>query len=462
MNKKTRIYILCMGILGILSLASDSVESFSHGVTDLFITGHSPIRIYIFLSWIILLLFLDSKAWKEGFEKQRAGLMVGSLAAVFAVGIFMQVWFDRAYDIETPELSLVSDGREMTGTAISHNHLSKSPVGSVVAFLSPDFESLDPGMGAGPFVPLYQKIAFDVALAVFIGSTLLYFIYYRRKGPGQGSAAFVIGFGLLTGLLIMRTVDGGLFAANSILSLGILLALAYSKDARSFLCSSLLALVAQLGWYLAFPDIVGPTMPDPLPYLLSAPIVWMIIVSLLSGAFAINPKTKKACLSAGAVILAILIPIYSVYMSRPDMTTDSAYVATYKANAAPGYKLIGSINSLMIYEYKGDEKKMSELASEQDTLAIFNPVSAPGKNCPLDQSPRVETFRILSREIVSSTEKAELGLDLAVREVQSPVEGMRAYRAVFASSSCTPRYLSVLQEMILSAGAQRFIISHRK
>jgi hypothetical protein len=203
-------------------------------------------------------------------------------------------------------------------------------------------------------------------------------------------------------------------------------------------------------------------MPDSLPYLLSAPIIWTITVSLLGGTFVIHPKTKKVCLSAGAVILAILIPIYSVYISRPDMTTDSAYVATYKANAAPGYRLIGSINSLMIYKYEGGEKKMSELESEQDTLAIFNPVSAPGKNCPLDQSPRVEAFRILSHEAMSSTERVELGLDLAVREIQSPVEGMYAYRAAFASPSCTPRYLSVLQEMILSAGAQRFIISHRK
>jgi hypothetical protein len=465
MDKKMMIYSGTLVILAIFSLSFDTIESILYKSMNIFIEGYSPIRVYITLGWMAFLFLLGSLSWRGDFRRFGSRFVLGSMMMVFIIGLSTQIWFNQKFDIESRDLALVVNDGEMTGTALTHNHLSKSFFGFIIYPIAPSFESLDLGTGADSFIPILPRILFIISFTTFLISLVFCFIG-RLKNIERGKNMFIAGFGLLTGLIVIRTIDGGILSANTLLFIGLLYAVLSARGARNFWCISFGALIIQLGWYLMFSDFITSTIDDIRPYLFTAFVAWCAILLLVGSTYISNHKARVTFIYILSSLCVLLMLVYMFSIMRvevnTEISTETAYIATYKTAGDPAYVRLGDINMLMIYKYNGVSKKVSELIYDQYTLARFDPVSVPGRTCNAHDVAHISTFRLLSVEPVSNMQKPEIGLSLVFRPMESPLAGMFAYRAVLISPSCLPRHLSVLQESVTATGAKHFIISERR
>jgi hypothetical protein len=461
MNQKMLIYALSSAAVAVLSFFVEPVREGLHSIIDIFVKGYSPVRVYILSGTLAFLFLIASLPLPKIQIKGIKTVLVTSMIAVFSFGVFMQVWFDHTYDIPTYALSLSVDGGKITGTAFSHIHIGKSITHILVSPIISTHSPLDSGAGISPFIPNFFKIIFGVLLVIFFVTLILWYIK-KIEDEKNDTARFTFGFIFVAAPLLIRVVDGGFFAAGTILFIGAFLAIIFGSTAKKFLGIVCSAFVAQMIWYIFFPRIIASTISDLTPYFIITPTILAFYIAIFGNIVSLNKKLITAWTCIIFLGVALLYRIGFLEARYTNVFVNDAFVASYNLKNDKTYSLRGSVGTLHIYEYKGATTTVNDLVIKENIPDEYFPVSAPGKTCSKESTGRAMTFRLLSENFVSDTDVPTIGVKIAFKEISSPVSTMHAYRGVLLEPECLPQPLSVLAEAIGLAGGKNFIISERQ
>jgi len=428
-------------------------DDFFHSLVDIFVQGYSPIRVYVVVG-VVGILFLLSLAKRSFNGDKEEGLLMGALSSVFLIGFLYEIYISFVYKIGIFKAVLFLNGNEMTSSSIFHNHVLKGVMGYMTSFLSPGFESLDPGIGVLPFISPW--------VLLLVGVIFVYCLFLIGKisirllgGITHGKNSFIFAYGLILSTVIIRLFDGGIWSMNSVLFLG-LLYLVINKKER-FIINSIYLLLLQFVVYL-FSYLTKDSFDLTIAILYSV-CSWSLVTILMSRYLKLERVKVVYVLF---VLLVSIIPIFKINFFQENNDNgifNKVYFSTYETIENERYTLIDSIGGLNIYKYEDSvDRKLKDLILFDKKIQIFNYIGIPDKTCSEKSVDRVISLNVLSKEEIVDTFWPNSHVGIEVYKHSQLINDMYLYNVKIRIPACIPRGWSVIQEVLKSAGSQKTLI----
>ncbi|PJE73991.1 MAG: hypothetical protein COV01_02670 [Candidatus Taylorbacteria bacterium CG10_big_fil_rev_8_21_14_0_10_41_48] len=433
-----------------------ALDDFFHSLVDIFVQGYSPIRIYVFIG-VIGVLFLLSLTKRSFSGDKEEGLLIGALSGVFLIGFLYEVYISLVYKVGIFKSVLFLNGNEMTSSSVFHNHILKGVIGYVTSFLSSGFESLDPGIGILPFVSPWVLLLVGIVFVYCL--FLIGRISIRLFGDITDSKnSFIFAYGLILSTVIIRLFDGGIWAMNSVLFLG-LLYLIISKKER-FIINSIYLLLLQLAVYLF--SYFKKDFFDLTSAILYSLCAWSLVTLLMSRYLRLD---RVKVIYVLFVLLVSIVPIFKMNFFQEDNDNgifSKVYFSTYETTENEKYFIVDSIGDLNIYMYEDTvDRKLKDLTLFDKKIQVFNYIDIPNKTCSEKSVDRVIGLNILSKEEIVDMFWPNSHVGIEVYKHSQLINDMYLYNVKIRIPACIPREWSVIQEVLNSAGSQKAIIYSR-
>ena len=458
-------WLAALSSIAFASLFSPAFLTVFHQFTNIFASGRSPVRAYLFLAFLSVMLVVGywvcrNKAGKGGVALPRL-LSLVFMVATFSLSVGTFFWFTHTYEIpEQHSLYFVMfSGGEITSAQFMHNQFGKTVVALLVKPFSSVLRNADPGIALLPFVPVWYPWVYLVLVFLLLVSFIVVFV--RIISSKQKPFLFTLAYSVVTFSILKNTIDGGLFAESALVSITFYLML-LSEDMRNRLKIGSIGLsVALVSYVVAFWCGQFDGVSEFVAHLHST-LVLVFIFSAL--AYVLYGRVRSIL-----IMIAVLASLFTIHLvfekSRPLFAyrsapvSDGSVIGAYGTIEDPRLEKFLSIGELSYYYYHaraGETLRTGDVLEKYSILDNYYPVSTEGQ-CIKGVSEETY-FTIVTPDYLRSFSQPQQSLSLEFDERKSNRNGWHVYEAHLVAPSCLPRKINLIQEAIGEAGSSRFIL----
>jgi hypothetical protein len=439
---------------------------------DVITPGRSHVKLFLCLSYLIVLLFLARKA-QSGKTLQRgertfAKTVISLIAIGYLFNVISYFWFLLKYHFAVTDFIITVNNGELSSGKFTHNHVLKGAIGLFAQWYR---HGIYPLADAGTaFVGLLPSWFFVTTALLFICMVIacVYYFYisFTKYSKTTLSALFyIISYWLTTFILLKGILDGGLFDFSTLPAFLMLNILLFGWPRRKVF---LFVMVTLIELILAGYAIIYKTYSsDEFGYTYFVFEYFLVMVILLAPVCVLfRPKRDyitALIVLAGVTALAGGMGINFFGTRGVEVYRDQkipalgATVATYKHIFKKNYTLIDSIGKLNIYRLVPDSSiTVGDVIDENELLTSYSPVWPLSEGCvayPILQ------YKMVLTTIEPFTPTGTALIPSASLSLISVKDHIYKYDVTLRLPSCYPEQMNQFGEYFSSQNLKTFFIT---
>ncbi len=462
----TKQKLLLIGAVGVLVLILASIFPrlliCLHELLNVFASGRSPIRIYLFFGYVFLLLSLIQRyVFVEKIEKffntKLSRITLYFLIITFVFNFFHFAYFAHSHNLPLNTYLIAGSGEEITSSRLVHNHMGKIVIAPLVALFSDLVENADPGLGIYHFVSVYIALFYGVLVCICF--VLVVLLFTSRVVEEKKPILYTVLYAILSFTLIKSLIDGGLFTETAFFALISFVFLI--KKERNWYWFWLMVIGAFLVQFIFYFFGFYTDLNEFNTHSFKSFVFITLIVSLLY--YYLQKSLNRLSvllfiLSLIAVISVVLVGILNTFMYRAvSFGNGQAIVGLYSLPKKIKGTNEFNVGNLKFYRIESTGK-VGDVLDSENLLDNFNPVSVEWKTCfPKSQQQKI-SFVVDSKDQLLRDSFFDKMFVFKITKTTIPFR----YEAVAVIEPCVPRSLNVVDELLKQAGLHTYILSKIK
>lgn len=443
-----------------------------HFVINIFASGRSEIKVYLFLIYCISLfaLYFLYPYFKKPVRPHLI-LLYASLSFIFIVGIVLQIKLTSDLGVGITDSVIVYRNNELSTSALSHVHVMKGSMGIILSlFGNGVYRSLD---GGTAYLGLFPSILYIAGVAALLLAIIGFFFLYLHtcnKFPERSKLLYIFTFSIFSFSIVKNSIDGGLLNGETIPALiGLYLITRQKSKEQSFapfLYLCMLAIVLPLLQLAEIPGISVLTLPR-----------FIAMTSLVVLLSYFNIFTKRNIFVSCIILLASLYGIYRgtelnrVILMYADLELKAGtqvFVYTKENILHNTLRKEFAIGELNVYEGVLDTKTtILDLAGLAKTPTNFYPVAVPELTCSLEEQNIPGEFVVHLKKDLSDDQKADILNDThtffrvtKIVEQTNTNTSYFSYKIYISRNPCSTRLLELIEQFFIKHGVREMYITH--